>query len=157
MGPQMGQPHGQQVQPSMVSQMSRHMNPQIRSPMGPQMGLQMGSFSSNVQMGHQFPKQQQRLLDQQRKIAEENQKKQDELMKKKQFEIQQRKLQSLNARQGVKSVNPLNELFGKKDKGMVPSVAGLIGSLGQDPSPKPAAASKPSSICKQSIFCDDKA
>lgn len=151
MGPQMGQPMGHQMGHQMGPQVGHQMGPQMGTQMGPQMGtqmgLQIGGFPSNVQLGHQFPKQQQLRIDQQRKQVEENVKKQEELMKKKQLEAKQRKLQqSFSAKKPTNS-DALNNLFGKNTKAGGSSVTDLIGPLGKETTPKSTAA-KQSSVCK---------
>lgn len=141
----------------MGSQMSQQMGPQmnshVRSQMEPQMvnvpqsGLQIGGFPSNVQLGHQFPKQQQMRMDQQRKQAEENAKKQEELIKKKQFEAQQRKRQQSFTAKKLSNPDALNSLFGKNKNSGNSSIADLIGPLGKESESK-LQVKKASSICK---------
>ena len=147
MGPQMGQPMGPQMNPQMRPQMGHQMGPQMRPQMGAQMGLQIGAFPSNVQLGHQFPKQQQIRIDQQRKKAEENMKKQEELMKKKELEAKQRKLQQSFSAKKATNTDALDSLFGKNKKGGGSSMSDLIGPLGKEITPKSASA-KPPSVCK---------
>lgn len=152
LGPQMNPQMRPQMGPQMQPQMGPQMGPQIGSQMGPQMntqkGLQIGTFPSNVQLGHQFPKQQQKMIDRQRKHAEEQLKKQEELMKKKQFEAEKRKLQqSFSAKKPSNADAALNSLFGKNKTGGGSSMTDLIGSLGSVSTAKPAA-SKASSVCK---------
>ena len=152
MGPQMGGPMGPppmnpQMRPQMSHQMRAQMGPQMAPQMGSQMGVQIGAFPSNVHLGHQFPKQQQIRIDQQRKQAEENMKKQEELMRKKQLEAKQRKLQqSFNAKKAT-STDGLDSLFGKNKKAGGSSMTDLIGPLGKETAPK-STATKPTSICK---------
>lgn len=155
-GPQMGQTLGPQINPQMRPQMGPPLNlpmgPQIPSQVGtlmtPPMGLQIGAFPANVQLGHQFPKQQQKIIDQQRKQAEEQLKKQQEMMKKKQFEEEKRKLQQSFSAKKPSNADALNNLFGKNKTGTSDSsMTDLIGSLGSKTSVKPSV-SKPTSICK---------
>ena len=155
MGPQIGQPMGHQMSPQMGPQMRPHMGPHMQPQMGPQMapqtnsqmGLQIGGFPSSIQLGHQFPKQQQKVMEQQRKRAEEQLKKQEELMRKKQFEAEKRKLQQSFSAKKPTNADALNNLFGKSKKGGGSSMTNLIGSLGSETSMKPAA-SKPSTVCE---------
>lgn len=147
MGPQMGPPMGPQMNPQMRPQMGHQMGPQMQPQMGTQMGLQIGAFPSNVQLGHQFPKQQQIRIEQQRKQAEENMKKQEELMKKKQLEAKQRKLQQSFSAKKATSTDALDSLFGKNKKGGGSSMSDLIGSLGKETTPK-TTSGKPTSVCK---------
>ena len=147
MGPQMGPPMGTQMNPQMRPQMAHQMGPQMQPQMGTQMGLQIGAFPSNVQLGHQFPKQQQIRIEQQRKQAEENMKKQEELMKKKQLEAKQRKLQQSFSAKKATSTDALDSLFGKNKKGGGSSMSDLIGTLGKEATPKTTSA-KPTSVCK---------
>ena len=148
MGPQIGGPMGPPMNLRMRPQMGHQMGAQMGPQMGNQMGLQIGAFPSNVQLGHQFPKQQQLRIDQQRKQAEESMKKQEELMKKKQLEAKQRKLQQSFSAKKATSTDALDSLFGKNKKGGGSSVTDLIGSLGKETAPKSAAATKATSICK---------
>ena len=153
MGPQMGQQLGPHINPQMGPQMRPQMGPQMGPSPNTQMGLNIGTFPSNVQLGHQFPKQQQRLIEQQRKHAEEELKKQEELMKKKQLEAERRKLQQSFSAKKLTNADALNNLFGKNKKSAGYAMTDLIGSLGKDASIKPAAASKSTSICKKLIVC----
>lgn len=150
MGPQMGGPVGPVMNPQMRPQMGHQMGAQKGPQIGTQMGLQIGAFPSNVQLGHQFPKQQQIRIDQQRKQAEENMKKQEELMKKKQLEAKQRKLQQSFSAKKATSTDALDSLFGKNKKGGGSSMTDLIGPLGKETTPK-STATKPTSICKYMI------
>ena len=150
MGPQMVGPMGPPRNPQMKPQVVHHMGSQMGPQMGTQMGLQIGGFPSNVQLGHQFPKQQQIRIDQQRKQAEENMKKQEELMKKKQLEAKQRKLQESFSAKKATSTDALDSLFGKNKKGGGSSMTDLIGPLGKETTPK-SAATKATSICEYMI------
>lgn len=147
MGPQMSGQVGPPMNPQMRPQMGHQMGAQMGPQMSTQMGLQIGAFPSNVQLGHQFPKQQQIRMDQQRKQAEESMKKQEELMKKKQLEAKQRKLQQSFSVKKAASTDALDSLFGKNKKGGGSSMTDLIGSLGKETTPK-SAATKATSICK---------
>ena len=173
MGPQMGSQMGPQMGSQMGPQMGLQMGPQMGSQMGPQMGSQMGSqnlrgshvrpqmqmspqadlgiqiggLPSNVQLGHQFPKQQQKLMEQQRKRAEEQRKKEEELMKKRQLEAEKRKLQKSFTDRKATNADALNSLFGKSNKATGSSMSNLLGSLGSDTNVKPSV-NKPSSVCK---------
>lgn len=152
MSPQMGQQLGPHINPQIRPQMRPQMGPQMGHPSNTQMGLNIGSFPSNVQLGHQFPKQQQKLIEQQRKRAEEELQKQEELMKKKQLEAERRKLQQSFSAKKPTNADALNNLFGKNKKSAGSAMSDLIGSLGKDTSIKPAAASKSTSICKWFVF-----
>ncbi|XP_015765092.1 PREDICTED: uncharacterized protein LOC107344005 isoform X2 [Acropora digitifera] len=171
MGPQMGSQMGPQMGLQMGPQMGLQMGPQMGLQMGPQMGSQMGSqnlrgshvrpqmqmspqadlgiqiggLPSNVQLGHQFPKQQQKLMEQQRKRAEEQQKKEEELMKKRQLEAEKRKLQKSFTDRKATNADALNSLFGKSNKATGSSMSNLLGSLGSDTNVKPSV-NKPSSV-----------
>lgn len=151
MGGPMGPPMNPRMRPQMGHQMGAQMGTQMGAQMGPQlgtqMGLQIGAFPSNVQLGHQFPKQQQIRIDQQRKQAEENMKKQEELMKKKQLEAKQWKLQQSFSAKKATSTDALDSLFGKNKKGGGSSMTDLIGPLGKETTPK-SAATKATSICE---------
>ena len=152
MGPQMGQPRVNQMDPQLGSQIQQ-MGPQMRPPvqMVPranlQMGLQIGALPPNVQLGHQFPKQQQKIMEQQRKRFEEQLKKEEELMKKKQLEAEKRKLQQSFIDRKPTNANALNSLFGKSSKGGGSPMSNLLGSLGSDSNVKPAT-SIPSNVCE---------
>lgn len=146
-GTQLGQPMGPHMNPQMQYQMGPQMRPKMGPHANPQMELQIGAFPSNVQLGHQFPKQHQKVIDQQRKLAEEQLKKQEELKKKKQYEAEKRRLQQTFSAKKPSNADALNSLFGKNKKGGGSSMTDLIGSLGSETSTKPAA-SKPSSVCK---------
>lgn len=145
MGPQMGQPRVNQMDPQLGSQIQQ-MGPQMRPPvqMVPrvnlQMGLQIGALPPNVQLGHQFPKQQQKIMEQQRKRFEEQLKKEEELMKKKQLEAEKRKLQQSFIDRKPTNANALNSLFGKSSKGGGSPMSNLLGSLGSDSNVKPATS-----------------
>lgn len=140
-GPQIQPQIGPQMNPQIRPQMNQHTGPQ----MNPQMGLQIGAFPSNVQLGHQFPKQQQKIIDQQRKQAEEQLKKQQELMKKKQLEAEKRKLQQSFSAKKPSNANALNNLFGKNKKESNSLMTDLIGSLGSKTTAK-RSSSKASSV-----------
>ena len=143
----MGGPAGPPMNPQMRLQMGHQMGAQMGPQMGTQMGVQIGAFPSNVQLGHQFPKQQQIRMDQQRKQAEENMKKQEELMKKKQLEAKQWKLQQSFSAKKATSTDALDSLFGKNKKGGASSITDLIGPLGKETTQK-SSATKATSICK---------
>ncbi|XP_022780245.1 synergin gamma-like isoform X2 [Stylophora pistillata] len=151
MGSQMSQHMGPQMNSHIRPQMGPQIGPQVGSQMGPQMvnvpqsGIQIGGFPSNVQLGHQFPKQQQMRMDQQRKQAEENAKKQQELIKKKQFEAQQLKRQESFTTKRLSNPDALNSLFGKNKNSGSSSIADLIGPLGKESESK-TQSKKPSSI-----------
>ena len=149
MGPQMGGQMGPPMNPQMRPQMGHQMGVQMGPQMSTQMGLQIGALPPNVQLGHQFPKQQQIRMDQQRKQAEENMKKQEEFMKKKQLEAKQRKLQQSFSAKKPTSTDALDSLFGKNKKGGSSSMTDLIGPLGKETTVTPkSAATKATSICK---------
>ena len=152
MGPQMGGLMGPPMNPQMRAQMGPQIGPQTAPQMGSQMGLQIGAFPSNVHLGHQFPKQQQIRIDQQRKQAEENMKKQEELMRKKQLEAKQWKLQQSFSARKATSTDGLDSLFGKNKKAGGSSMTDLIGPLGKETTPK-SAGTKPTSICKYMQKC----
>ncbi|XP_074629509.1 synergin gamma-like isoform X2 [Acropora palmata] len=146
-GPQMGSQMGPQMGSQMGSQNLRgsHVRPQMQMSPQADLGIQIGALPSNVQLGHQFPKQQQKLMEQQRKRAEEQRKKEEELMKKRQLEAEKRKLQKSFIDRKATNADALNSLFGKSNKATGSSMSNLLGSLGSDTNVKPSV-NKPSSV-----------